>query len=280
MIAPPPERVIPLADAPGLRRLAVRTARVRALLAAGLLLLLVACFAAARSAGSSAAGTARPEPPTVVVADLSSSIHPAAYAQMAEILSRLARPDRRVGLIVFSDTAYEMLPPGTRGDELRPLLRFFSVRRAGALQSLEARAAGYLDSPWAGGFSSGTRISAGLRLARRALARDGVRGASVLLLSDLEDLPRDLPIVTQEARRYRRAGIGLRIVPIYAGARNVAVFLPLAGRAVETGPVRPAELTRRGGAGIAAPLVAACLALLLLVAGNEHACRPLGWRRV
>ena len=44
---------------------------------------------------------------------------------MGQLLKTLADSDQRLGLIVFAEDAYEMLPPGTRGDALRPMLRYY-----------------------------------------------------------------------------------------------------------------------------------------------------------
>ena len=43
----------------------------------------------------------------------------------------MAETEGRIGLVVFSDTAYEMLPPDTRSEELRPILRFFEAPPGG-----------------------------------------------------------------------------------------------------------------------------------------------------
>ena len=74
--------------------------------------------------------------------------------------------DGRYGLVVFSNVAYEALPPGSPASALRPLIRYFTVptarRRPGAAAPLPT-------NPWTLSFSSGTRISAGLDLAHRIL---------------------------------------------------------------------------------------------------------------
>ena len=40
------------------------------------------------------------------------------YAQIEKTLSDLAGSGRRLGLVLFSDIAYEALPPGTQASEL------------------------------------------------------------------------------------------------------------------------------------------------------------------
>lgn len=268
---------LPLADPGALWTAAPRTTLLRL----GLALVIGALVAASvvvaagpdrAAGGAAAAGT------TVLVADFSSSISPEAYDRMAAVLRALARPDRRVGLVAFSDTAYEMLPPGTRGDELRPLVRYFGARRAGKLQAAEALVA---DTPWSGSFSSGTRISAGLRLARLAIERDRVRNATVVLLSDLEDPRPDLALVTREAARYRERGIRLRVVPLAAIPANRSLFFPLlapAAAAIEA-PEGPVRVEEPPSGRFPTSLVLVVAALLLVLAANEHLCRPLRWRR-
>ena len=74
----------------------------------------------------------------------------------------------RFGLVLFSDTAYEAIPPGTPSEALRPLVRYFTLR--------PARTEGFLPTfpvnPWANSFSAGTKISTGLELARGVIIDD------------------------------------------------------------------------------------------------------------
>ena len=71
------------------------------------------------------------------------------------------RDGGRAGLILFSDTAYQALPPGTPVTELGSFERFFRIARptSPGLQPQPPR------SPWTSSFSAGTRISTGLSLA-------------------------------------------------------------------------------------------------------------------
>ena len=55
----------------------------------------------------------------LVVLDLSASISTDTYARIGATLDGLAETGGRYGLIVFSDTAYLALPPGTPAAELR-----------------------------------------------------------------------------------------------------------------------------------------------------------------
>jgi hypothetical protein len=67
-------------------------------------------------------------------------------------------------------------------------------------------------SPWYASFSGGTRISAGLAAARKALIRDHVR-ARIVLISDLGDASDDLSRMKRELVGLEHAGIELRVMP-------------------------------------------------------------------
>lgn len=274
-------KAVPLADAEALDPAARRTSIARLGLAAALLVALGAAFLAARGWSLPRPAGEDGRPATVLVMDVSFSISPQAYGRVADTLRSLLDRSRPVGLVAFSDTAYEVLPPGAPAQELRPLLRFFNERRAGALQNAEARDDA-LATPWSVAFSGGTKISAGLALARELIERDRVRPARVVLLSDLENPSSDRRAVVREAVRYRDGGIGLRVVPLggTASDRSLHAVL-LAPVAPAIGPpqaVPAGESADRGGARVG--LVAAATALLLVLALNEHWCRRLRWRTV
>ena len=61
----------------------------------------------------------------IVVLDFSASISAQSYLRVEKAIQGLTNNDQKVGLVVFSDTAYEMLPPGSPSRELRRLLRLF-----------------------------------------------------------------------------------------------------------------------------------------------------------
>ena len=63
----------------------------------------------------------------IVVLDLSTSVDVQKAQRAQRVLQALSETEGRVGLVVFSDSAYEMLPPDTRSAELEPLLPFFRV---------------------------------------------------------------------------------------------------------------------------------------------------------
>ena len=61
----------------------------------------------------------------MLVLDLSASVFEGA---LDETVAKLVKTDERTGLVVFSDAAYELLPPGSPSRELASLLRFFKAR--------------------------------------------------------------------------------------------------------------------------------------------------------
>lgn len=274
-------RVIPLADAPALAGAARRTSLVRVLLALALLLALGLCVWLARDLRTRPSSYFAAGGGGVVVLDLSTSVDPARYVRVTRVLRTIAETGQPTGVVVFSDGAYEMLPPGTRGDELRPFLRFFQLRLGDGRRTAGL---GFIESPWTGSFRGGTRISTGLAVAREMIERDGIAPATVLLVSDLDDSPFDLEPLTQEAIRYEKLGIELRLVPLFPGEEDRAFFHNLAGREAF---VQNSELLRntaleehRSVVG-AFPfwLVLGAAFVLALLALNEHACARLAWRR-
>jgi hypothetical protein len=259
---------IPLPDAGAFRSAERRTRLVRTGLALALLGTVAAAFLLARGPQSRAAilpgGTS-----AVVVLDLSWSTS-SNYAEIARTLRELASSGRRLGLVVFSDVAYEMLPPGTPAVELRPLLRFFSPSKT-------SRA----DSPWASSLSGGTRISAGLLLGGAILRRDRIPNGSIVLVSDLDDAPDDRAQLTAAVLSDLRDRIPLQVVAIDPTAENERFFQGLVGRR----PLRPranrgspvAEASSPSGLPLA--LVAVAALFLALLAVNEHAGARLTWSR-
>ena len=211
----------------------------------------------------------------IVVLDVSASISSDTYARIAVTLDDLARSRRRFGLVLFSDTAYQTLPPGTPSSELRTFARFFRVpvqTRAGLQPSLPR-------SPWSDSFSAGTHISAGLQLALDVVRDRGLRHPSVLLVSDLDDDTGDLQRLTDVALAYRHARIPLRVVglnPSPEDARLVANLL------AHRGNLRLARLPGERQTTFAAhsvlPLVLLTVAAGLLLALFLPLAERLRWR--
>ena len=190
--------VLQLADtgafAEARRRTTLLWAAAAGVLVAGLLV-----FAVQAQAQAPDKPILRPGSDAVLVIDLSGSTRTASKP-IARILRGLTLdPRRHLGLVLFSDTAYEALPPATPVDGLRDWLDLFEhdVPR---------------DYPWMPSFSSGTVISSGLVLARRILRRDGVRDPHVVLVTDLIDAAPDLQKLETVVAQYQRERIDLKVI--------------------------------------------------------------------
>jgi hypothetical protein len=273
---------IPLADAGLLAGAIRRTTIVRLGLLA--VLVLLAGFAVWRAAGLETRTVAfLPESATtIVVLDQSRSVYLADYKAIAAILTRVVQGDPSVGLVAFSDTAYEMLPPGSHGSDLKALLRFYRPTGVGANVD---PASNFPASPWDNVFSGGTKISAGLELARTMVERDHVKRATILLVSDLETAGEDRPSFAQALIRIRHdPRLTLRIAPLYAIPEErsfVARFVPR-DAFVKPAQIRghgPAEARRRLLAHTPWALIVAGALLLLALGANELLCSRVDVRR-
>ncbi len=229
----------------------------------------------------------------VVVLDLSTSVDALKAQRISRVLRTLAETEGRVGLVVFSDSAYEMFPPDTRSEELRPLLRFFAPQQ-GRIQTgrfgprrASDRAAQppqrpAIESPWSLSFRGGTRISTGLAEARTVVERIPGRRLSVLLLSDLDNSGFDTSALVEEVQNYRRTGIDLRVIPLFPNAEDRALFTSLVG---EKAMVSRAELVRNTAVRERQTLVGSfpwvpvglIVALLLVLAILERRAGRLAW---
>jgi hypothetical protein len=220
-----PERTtgqsVPLADAPRIWSVSRRTAILRVLLAVVLVGLLASLVISSLRLKTRPTSYFAEGGGGLAVIDFSKSIDPRSFKRMATILKTLADSDQRLGLVAFSDDAYMMLPPGTRGDEVRPMLRFFSGKEFSSLAAAT--------TPWSAAFLGGTQISNGLKTARLEFEREHAKHGSVLLISDLDDSSTDIPLLTQELTTYRREGLRLRIAPLFPTPENLAFFTSLAG---------------------------------------------------
>jgi hypothetical protein len=275
-VAVPVRGAIPISDSVALRTSLRRTTLVRLLLAT--MLLLLTAFAVWRAAALS------PTPlpflerrtTTIVVLDQSKSIYIGAYRRIASLLKALVGADAPVGVVAFSDTAYEMMPPGTHGATLAPLVRFYTKSRPGEtnLDPLTA----YPASPWEDVFSGGTKISAGMELARAIAHRDHVRHATIVLVSDLETAGEDEPALAQELLLATRdPTIDVKVLPLFPILDDLLFFrkfLP-ASAFINASQlhVQAAEATRfRLLVASPWPLVVVGALLLLALAVNELSC--------
>ena len=280
---------IPLADARALTGPAARTRAVRAVLALLLAALLAGAFLAARAQPVHHSSFFAAGESGIVVLDFSSSIGVPGYRRITNVLRPVVEANQPIGVVYFSDVGYVALPPGTPGRELRPFLRFLRTPPLGEFPSAAElaraeRAFSRIEAnPWSAAFRGGTRISAGLEIAREAVLREGGRG-TVLLVSDLDDSLFDLSSLGETLARYRRDGIRLRVVPLFPSTEDRAFFR----RAIGPGAfVTHAELLRNARSteqrslqsGFPLALVLLALALLGALAVNELLCGRLEWGR-
>jgi von Willebrand factor type A domain len=221
-------RTIPSADTRPLRRARLRTGAVRSLLILVSCGLLASAFVSARDLEARSNEFAPGGRSGVVVIDVSLSIVNRDYARVRGVLERVIAAGNPMGLVVFSDAAYELLPPRTPSRELRPLLRFFTLDGTGLPPN-----------PWTPSFQAGTRISTALELAQQMLVRDGVSPASILLISDLESSPSDFTALGKTLARIKRSSTTMRVVPLSATSDGEAFFGGILGRDAFVAPVEP-----------------------------------------
>jgi hypothetical protein len=265
---------IPLTGGEALQRAAHRTTAVRVAGALVLVGLALAALVLSRHPHLHKVQFLPPQSNGIVVLDLSASISSDAYARLAATLDQVDATNGRYGLVLFSDTAYEALPPGTPAEALRPLTRFFAVPK----QTEPGVAPVFPTNPWTEAFSSGTRISSGLDLARSILLDGHLRRPAVLLVSDLDDDPADVPQLASVALAYRHEGISLHVVGLNPSPEDEQLFRRLVKG---TGSFARAGLPgeRRGSGGVAFPAWLAALALALAagLAANEVWLARLTW---
>ena len=202
-------RAIPLSDAGALRFALRRTTLVRLGLAGALVVLGAVAIWRAASLNPRPVAFLPASSTSVVVIDQSKSVYISSYRRIAQLLRKLVVADVPVGLVAFSDTAYEMLPPGARGSELKPLLRFYTPGHGGTNVNPETL---YAANPWQDVFSGGTKISAGLDLADAILHRDHIHNGIILLASDLGTAGEDEPDLARSLIHIEHEP-GLRVRP-------------------------------------------------------------------
>lgn len=211
---------IPLTDAPLLRPQARRTRVIRYALMAVAIGAVLTAFLVARHPGTKTLVPLATRGDTIVVADLSASISTDTYAQIGATLSSLARGGGKLGLVVFSDQAYEAFPQGTPARDLAPIARLFAVPD----QTSPGFAPTIPANPWTARFSGGTKISAGLTLAHTLAVADSRAPSTVVLVSDLSDDPNDLRQLGSILLAYRRDQVPVRIVGLNPSDADVAFY--------------------------------------------------------
>jgi hypothetical protein len=264
---------IPIADFGRLDRARRRTSIVRAALAAGLIALLVAgALGATRNTqrtlqflpnGSSG----------IVVLDLSASISSDTFQRIGETLRELAATNHRYGLVIFSDVAYQALPPGTPAASLKPYARFFTLPPANG---------GFLPAfplnPWTNSFTGGTRIAAGLGLALRIIQAQHLQRPGVILVSDLDDDPGDLKSLASVSLAYRQLRIPVRIVGLNPQPADQQLFSNLlAGIAKQQSARLPSDRVEQSGSSLPTLLIVVTVLVALGLGANELWSARLRW---
>jgi hypothetical protein len=273
-----PRDPIPLADLTPLAGPARRTRLLRL----GLVVALVAAVVLASLSAPDAESRRFLPSATVgiVVLDISSSIRPSTHNLIRRNLDALSRSNRRFGVVLFSDDAYEALPPGTPASELRSFIRFFERRpiRYDRLGNPRPQ------SPWEQWFSAGTAISSGLLLAAELLQREHVEQGGVVLISDLVNDPSDYNRMIDTLALYSERQIPLSIVPLDPPPEERQIFETLLR---DNGVIKAVELpTGQAGRGrltIEAPfptwLVVFGALVVVLLAVEAYWSEPLTWKR-
>ena len=247
---------------------AQRTTLVRVGLAVALAATLAAAILLARTAGSGRAAVLPVGAKTgVIVLDASASVAGPPFEHVGTVVRGLVTANQAMGLVMFSDVAYELLPPNSPPSALQQFLRFF------APEKVAKGAPVFGQSPWSQ-FSGGTRIATGLVAGLNALHRAHVTHGSLVLISDLNDSQNDRNALFAEAQVLRNAHVPVRILPINANPADVEIFARLFGSGSFVSPKafkRAAkERVQPIVAGSPWALIAVCFVFVGLLAANER----------
>jgi len=260
---------IPIATTATMAPAVRRTLLLRVALGAVLIALVVGATVTGKSKAAADRGLVPGGVGGMLVLDVSRSIKPEANGTVTSVLQQLIDSHTRIGLVAFSDIGYELLPPGSPSSELQPLLRYF------AAVAPKPGPDPYPPNPWTTSFSGGTQISSGLAVAHASLLRAGEPKGPILLVSDLDTAPDDVPRVALTFNQFRAQGVPFRIVAVSPRADNLSLFKNLAGPGAFTHPVQRTGggLGQTAGAqGGHTPwlLIALALCVLAALAANEH----------
>ena len=205
-------------DSRALRAAAARTRTVRTALLLALLGLVVAAAVLAPRAKGRAAEQVAPRTSGVLVVDVSRSIIDSEFDRIGTVLAHYAKQPGHVGLVLFSDVPYELLPPGSPTSAILPILRFFTPVQ-GQLPP----------NPWDATFRAGTMISSALQLAHDMLRQVHVKTGSITLISDLETASSDTVALIQTLIDLRRAGVAVHAIPLFRSHQGLALFRSVLG---------------------------------------------------
>jgi hypothetical protein len=224
----------------------------------------------------------------VIVLDLSGSVQRGSSRPINAALTAIERAvpaDGRIGLVVFSDVGGITLPATAPKSQLHEVIRFFPPhpKQAGPVTPINAPA-----NPWDGTFIGGTLISSGVVAGETALARAGVRGGRLFLISDLADDGSDGPIMRKVVSRLHRKGVELTILPILGAVQASPFFRTLDPSVVRFAkpsklgalpqlPAAPAVRSSRAGSPLLLAGLVAAAGLVFL--GCELAFPRLRFRR-
>ncbi len=212
----------------------------------------------------------------IVVLDLSASISEDTYARIGATLSDLASSNGRYGLVVFSGTAYQALPPGTPAAELKPLVRYFTLppqKTPGLHPHLSRRTRGRPRSAPARASRRGSS-------SRTRSPSTGWRARPSCSSRDLDDDPADVQRTALAVLAYRRDRVPLRIVgPELRRPRTSSSSRGCsASRATITAARLPQEASAVSGrGGFPWMLAALALAVAVALAVNELLLARLEW---
>ena len=257
-----------LGDLARLSEPAQRTTAVRVGLALALAATLAGAILLARSAGSGRAAVLPVGTKTgVVVLDMSASVAGPTFERVGAVVRGLVAANQPVGLVMFSDVAYELLPPNSPPSALQQFVRFFTPSH------VHNGAPIFGQSPWSA-FSGGTRISTGLVAGQNALRRAHIPHGSLVLMSDLNDSQDDSDPLIREAAALRKAHVPIRIIPLNATPQDINTFAQLFGPNVFVEPQAFKKVGKQQVEPIAAAspwaLIAVGLVLVGLLAANER----------
>lgn len=257
-----------LGDLSRLRQPARRTTVIRVGLALCLVATLGGAVLLARSAGSGRAAVLPVGAKAgVIVLDASASVAGPPFERVGAVMRSFVAANQAMGLVMFSDVAYELLPPNSPPSALQSFVHFFVPQR------VTKRAPIFGASPW-DQFSGGTRISSGLATGLDALRRAGVTHGAIVLMSDLNDAQSDQDPLVAVAQALRRAHVPVRIVPINAAPQDAELFSRLFGPGSLVGPqaFRQTSKQRVEPAVASSPwaLLAVGLVLVALLGANER----------
>ena len=247
-------------------------------LAAAVVVLLALTVFLARRHGEPPRVLFTPGTSGIIVLDLSKSIDVARSERMASLLERLSAAGGRAGVVAFSDSGYELLPPGSPTHELKPIARFFvPLKKGGA-----GREPVFPLDPWSDRFRGGTVVSSGLIAAEQALLRRHASKGEILLVSDLNNDPGDLGKLIATLVCLRNEHITLRIAALGALAEPHALFERMEGAGAFVTPSQltsgSTSTTRIGSVTNRPPswaLLGAAILLTVALAANELWCGRL-----